>query len=402
MPSTAAIDISGLNHWFGEGSPDDPDPDRRPRQLTLRNINLVLPPGKIAVLAGPSGCGKTTLLTLIGGLRRVRDGSVRVLERELAGMSDRQLVEVRKNVGFIFQAHNLFESLTAFQNVQMATDLIRLKPREVRDRVKHLLTELGLGHRMHYKPTSLSGGQRQRVAVARALANRPALVLADEPTAALDKESGEAVLRLLRKAAQEDGTAVLIVTHDKRVLDQADRIVNLSFGDVVSDVEVQEQLAIVSTLAELKAPDGTRLFEGSVEQLNQIAGQMKRVTFPAGVEVFRQGALGESFFVIRSGAAEVRIHDDGAPQESPRDPSDPTATAQVDYGRLVTTLQAGDFFGELALMKEEGENYRSASILAAPDQPLVTYTLNRASFRKAMELSGSFEMQVRASLLARQ
>ena len=405
LTTEPAIDIFGLYHWFSDDEFSPGWAKSKPPHVTLRDINFVLPAGKIAVLAGPSGCGKTTLLTLIGGLRRVREGSARVLGRQLNGMSDRELVAVRRNVGFIFQAHNLFESLTAYQNVQMATDLTRMSRREVHDRITELLVQLDLGHRIHYKPGDMSGGQRQRVAVARALANRPRLILADEPTAALDKKSGGDVLRLLRQAADEDGTAVLIVTHDKRVLDQADRIVNLSFGDVVSDVEVQEQLAIVRVLSELKTQDGERLFAGTVDELNQIAEQMRRVTFPAGREVFAQGAHGEDFFVIRSGQAQVRAHPSGQPQEiaDPQiDPNDPTKQAKVDYGQTVATLGAGDFFGEMALMKPEGENHRSASILAAGEEPLVTYTLNRANFHKAMRLSESFDMQVRSSLLARQ
>src|SRR5262249_30226187 len=150
--------------------------------------------GEVVILTGPSGSGKTTLLTLIGTLRRVQEGSLKVLGREIAGIDPQRQVLLRREVGFIFQHHNLFSSLTALENVRIAPGLLAtVGTAEGPRRCAALLEELGLGSRMNYLPAGLSGGQRQRVAIARALVNQPALVLADEPTAALDAASGETV-----------------------------------------------------------------------------------------------------------------------------------------------------------------------------------------------------------------
>jgi len=225
--STPTVQIRHLNFYFGEGEL---------RKQVLYDINLDLYPGQIVILTGPSGSGKTTLLTLIGALRTVQEGSLKVLGQEIRGLGARQLVEVRRNIGFIFQAHNLFHSLTARQNVLMSCDLFPT-PHD-RQKAAEILTALGLGERVDYKPHALSGGQKQRVAIARALVNRPKLILADEPTAALDKKSGRDVVNLMQKLAQESGITILMVTHDSRILDVADRIVNLVDGTLQSDIQV--------------------------------------------------------------------------------------------------------------------------------------------------------------------
>ncbi len=220
-----AIHIRHLNYYFGRGDL---------RKQVLFDINLDLPRGQIVIMTGPSGSGKTTLLTLIGALRTLREGSLRVMGQELVGLSDRKLIEVRRNIGFIFQSHNLFESLTAAQNVEMAVELQRHWHNK-RAQAVEILTQLGLKERVDYKPGSLSGGQKQRVAIARALVNHPPLILADEPTAALDKQSGRDVVSLMQKLSREDNRTILMVTHDNRILDVADRIINLVDGRVESD-----------------------------------------------------------------------------------------------------------------------------------------------------------------------
>jgi len=222
-----SVQIRHLNFYFGEGEL---------RKQVLYDINLDLYPGQIVILTGPSGSGKTTLLTLIGALRTVQEGSLKVLGQEIRGLGARQLVEVRRSIGFIFQAHNLFHSLTARQNVLMSCDLFPT-PHD-RQKAAEILTALGLGERVDYKPHALSGGQKQRVAIARALVNRPKLILADEPTAALDKKSGRDVVNLMQKMAQESGITILMVTHDSRILDVADRIINLVDGTLQSDLQV--------------------------------------------------------------------------------------------------------------------------------------------------------------------
>ncbi len=224
-PVPPVIGISDLNFSFGEGAL---------RQQILYDMSLAIQPGEIVLVTGPSGSGKTTLLTLIGALRSAKEGSVRVFGEELRGASRTKLALVRRNIGFIFQAHNLLASLTAEQNVRMSAELAPdLSAGEARSRSEEMLRDVGLGDRLGHFPNQLSGGQKQRVAIARALVGRPRLVLADEPTAALDSKSGRDVVDLLQKLARERGTPILMVTHDSRVLDIADRIVRIEDGRIV-------------------------------------------------------------------------------------------------------------------------------------------------------------------------
>ena len=221
------IVVSRLNHWFGEGDA---------RKQALFDVDLVVASGQLVMLMGASGSGKTTLLTLIGCLREVQDGSVRLLGRELRGASVDRLVESRRRLGFIFQAHNLHDSLTAHQNVRMGLDVHEGVPEAERDdAAAHVLALLGLADRATYLPANLSGGQKQRVAIARALVGNPDVIFADEPTAALDKDSGYEAVALLKRLARARGTTILMVTHDNRILGLADRIVTLQDGRIVRD-----------------------------------------------------------------------------------------------------------------------------------------------------------------------
>lgn len=224
--SSSAIAIHNLNHWFGHGDL---------KKQVLFDINLDIQRGEIVLVTGPSGSGKTTLLTLIGGLRSVQNGSLCVLGRELHHANTEALVLARRYNGYIFQAHNLHRSLTAAQNVQMGLSLHQaLSAQEIRSRAIEMLELVGLGHRIDYYPDDLSGGQKQRVAIARALASRPQIVLADEPTAALDSHSGREVVNLMHGLAKQQGCTILMVTHDNRILDIADRIVSVEDGRLVS------------------------------------------------------------------------------------------------------------------------------------------------------------------------
>lgn len=221
------IAASGLNHWFGSGET---------LFHAIRDVDLVVERGSLTVLMGPSGSGKTTVLTLIGCLRDVQEGSVRLLGVELNGANEATLIGLRRRLGFIFQAHNLHDSLTARQNVMMGLQVHgRREPKLEQEAAAHLLTLLGLGDRVDYLPQNLSGGQKQRVAVARALIGSPDIVYADEPTAALDKDSGLNVVRLLKRLGSERGTTTVMVTHDNRILEMADRIVTLEDGRIASD-----------------------------------------------------------------------------------------------------------------------------------------------------------------------
>jgi putative ABC transport system ATP-binding protein len=221
---TDPVQVRSLSYAYGTGDLARP---------VLRDIDLTLTPGEIVLLTGPSGSGKTTLLTLIGALRAVQSGQCRVLGTELAGANEAARVAIRRRIGFIFQSHNLLGFLTARQNVAMALELHPgLTERERLATADRMLDAVGLGDRGDDKPARLSGGQRQRVAVARALAGHPGLILADEPTAALDRRSGGDVVRLLRDLAKRQGVPILLVTHDPRILDVADRIIAMEDGRI--------------------------------------------------------------------------------------------------------------------------------------------------------------------------
>jgi putative ABC transport system ATP-binding protein len=226
------VQVEDLNHWFGSGSM---------RRHVLQGIHLTIAPGEVVLLTGPSGCGKTTLLTLIGALRQVQEGSVKLFGDELLGADRLARQRLRQRIGMIFQGHNLLRCLTAEQNVQMGADLLGgLSYRARRARAREWLRAVGLGDHLGKLPHDLSGGQKQRVAIARALAAQPTLLLADEPTAALDSRSGREVVELLRRLARDQTCAVLMVTHDPRILDVADRIVQMEDGRL----QVRNALAI--------------------------------------------------------------------------------------------------------------------------------------------------------------
>jgi putative ABC transport system ATP-binding protein len=219
------VSLSGVTYAYGSGDLARP---------VLREVDLTVAPGEVVLLTGPSGSGKTTLLTLIGALRALQQGSGTVLGQPLAGATERQRTALRRRIGFIFQQHNLLGFLTARQNVAMALELDpATSERDRLARAGEMLAAVGLAEKCESRPDQLSGGQRQRVAVARALAGQPGLILADEPTAALDKQSGGDVVRLLRDLARRRGVPILMVTHDPRILDIADRIVAMEDGRIL-------------------------------------------------------------------------------------------------------------------------------------------------------------------------
>lgn len=202
----------------------------------VNNVSLQIEPGEFTAVVGPSGSGKTTLLNIIGGLDDATDGSVRVQGQELTELSHSQLVDFRLNhIGFVFQSYNLIPVLTAKENTEFIM-LLQGKSKQERDRrVSELLTSVGLGERMNNRPAQLSGGQQQRVAVARALASKPAFVLADEPTANLDSHSAGQLLDIMLELNKEEGITFIFSTHDQRVIDRARRVVTLEDGQIVKD-----------------------------------------------------------------------------------------------------------------------------------------------------------------------
>ena len=420
-PGEPLLRIAGVNHAFGTG-------DAKTQVLFANDLEVM--PGELVIMSGPSGSGKTTLLTLVGGLRSVQEGDVQIWDarrgdyRSLRGLDEAGLVEVRRLIGFIFQRHNLFDSLQAVQNVRLARELF---PGSDPERIDNLLAYLGLAARTAYKPASLSGGQRQRVAVARALINRPKLILADEPTAALDANSGLAVVTLLQHLARdrdpadlarlvqrpgeeddgsgritpeqaamlagltaEKGATSLIVTHDARIMNRADRIVHMERGKIVSNVVVAERLFVAEGLrrcaffAAILPEQQQAIADGVCIGLHpdlavrgpaeaKYAGKLE--VFRPGDVILRQGdpvTDASRFYLIRRG--RVRIDRAGG-----------------DGPRTVAELTARDFFGDRALVTNEPRN---ATVTAT--ETTEVYTIGRETFRRYEAISRPFIERIAA------
>ena len=355
---SVAIQIQGVQHSYGEGAA---------RTQVLFDNALEVQRGELVLMSGPSGSGKTTLLTLVGGLRSVQEGSIEVFGRSLAGLNAAGLRAHRRAVGFVFQGHHLFPALTAEQNVRMALDLLPLTRKEKRARACALLERLGLGERTQHKPSELSGGQKQRVAIARGLVHEPQLVLADEPTAALDEETSRDVVDLFRELVGS-GLTVLMVTHDPRIMDVADHVVGMMDGRVVTDVEVRISLQICSFL------QNVALFEHhSPAQLTEISQDMQRERVSQDRVLVREGEQGDRFYLIRSGRVRVERN-----------------------GELVATLGEGGYFGEQALINDSPRN---ATVTAT--EPTELYSLNRAQFHEVLRHSPTMEQALRRALYER-
>jgi len=347
-----AIRVDELNHYFGEGEA---------RNQVLFGNSIEIPAGQLVVMTGPSGAGKTTLLTLIGALRSVHEGRIEVLGRDLSRLGGGDLVEVRRDIGFIFQMHNLFDALSAYENVKMAAQLANGELGDMRQRCAGILERLGLGHRIDHKPRFLSGGERQRVAIGRALVNQPRLILADEPTAALDKDSTMNVINLLKQTTIDYGAAVMMVTHDHRIIDSADRLVHMVDGRIMSDVVLHDALRICEFLRPID------LFKAlTPQQLTDVAEHMQKRHFAAGETIIREGQPGEEFFLISDGEVEV-----------------------IRADHEVARLGPGDFFGEVALISGEPRN---ATVVA--EGGVDAYALGKTDFQTALATSQSFRDQL--------
>jgi putative ABC transport system ATP-binding protein len=338
------LHITGLNHSFGEGETRTP---------ALVNINLKIYRGEIVILLGPSGCGKTTLLTLIGALRTVQDGSVVVLGQEMRGLDTTKLIEMRRRIGFIFQAHNLFSSLSALQNVMLALELQEPDHRIRQARAIEVLSLLQMGHRLHYRHENLSGGQRQRVAIARALANRPGLILADEPTAALDRETAAIVVEQFKQLAHNENpekrSTILVVTHDEKILGMADRIVKLKEREIHSNILRADVDRIVPFL------QSTPVFQVlDLDTLRRIASRMYREVFPAEHVIFSQDDEGDRFYLIWDGSVEISMR---------------------RLGRI-RVLERGNVFGEMALLSVDRKRTATATTLT----PVELYSMDKRDF----------------------
>lgn len=373
-----------LGHWYGAGDL---------RKQVLFEIDLEVAAGEIVILTGPSGSGKTTLLTLLGALRSAQAGSLRILGQELRGATDAARASLRRRIGYIFQGHNLLDSLAALQNVELAVALSDEPPARRRGRAMELLESVGLGEHAHKHPRQLSGGQKQRVAVARALAVAPRIILADEPTAALDRQSGQEVVRLLQGLARRERCALMIVTHDNRILDVADTIVHLEDGRLdslanafTSDARrVLEALARTTRRGELgqrvramQLVEFTRLLEqltGEFQQLLHVVNVSRDAAFESMLEQVLEAftlkigdllgadrstlfildpARGEMWSKVAAGAGEIRI-----------------GTGTGIAGRVARTGEAmnvPDAYAEPLFNRtvDEATGYRTRSLLCMP------------------------------------
>ena len=364
LGQTPSIRAEALSHYFGSGEL---------RKQVLFENHLTVYPGEIIIMTGPSGSGKTTLLTLLGALRSVQQGNLEVLGQPLDGASPKAMEQFRRQVGFIFQAHNLFDSLNATQNVRMAIELCypHRSAHEQTLAAEEILRAVGLENRLHHRPKQLSGGQKQRVAIARGLVHQPRLVLADEPTAALDELSGRTVVELLQKLAREKQTTIVIVTHDNRILDVADRILTLVDGSIRSDALVKEAAIITQMLAKCK------VFERVTPRtLTRVADEFNIENYAPGDQFIRQGDPGDRFYLIRQGKVSVRK---GNPEVQ------------------IAELAEGDFFGEMALLSGQPRN---ASVWAK--ESCLLYSLHKDRFHAALAETVSMEAEVREAYFDRQ
>ncbi|MGE5262272.1 MAG: ABC transporter ATP-binding protein [Acidobacteriota bacterium] len=220
--SSTTLQVTHVTKRYGAGAT---------QVAAVRDVSLNVSPGEIVLIMGPSGSGKTTLLSMLGALLKPSGGTIQLNGTVISALAENRLPDIRlRRFGFIFQDFNLLSALTALENVAIVAELAGARNGAARKRAAAILTELGLGGRLNFLPEKLSGGEKQRVAIARALVNDPALILADEPTANLDSKIGHEIMRLLRKIAKEQGRSVVIVSHDQRIKDIADRVLWLEDG----------------------------------------------------------------------------------------------------------------------------------------------------------------------------
>ena len=276
------VEIHGVTHAYQEG---------KLQNQVLHGIDLTIQPGSNVFLTGYSGSGKTTLISLIGCLRSVQSGSLRLLGQELNKASEKRLREMRLHIGYVFQHFNLLDFMNIRQNVQQSLELQPDFTRKgAKRRSEEMLDQVGLGDRVNAYPCELSGGEKQRVAIARALVHKPRLLIADEPTAALDTATGRDIIDLVQTLSKQQSSAAIVVTHNMRILDGADEIFHMVDGRL--GTAVSEQISLVfPTLND-------RL-------LTRVADRTERRVFQPGDTIIRQGDVAESFFILIKGAVDV-------------------------------------------------------------------------------------------------
>ncbi len=334
------VDISALRHTYKVG---------KVSVEVLHGIDLTITAGSNVFLTGYSGSGKTTLISLIGCLRSVQQGSLKLLGEELHNANEAKLLTMRRRIGYVFQHFNLLEFMTIRQNVQQSLRLQHnYSAKQTCYLSEQMLDKVGLGNRVNAYPAELSGGQKQRVAIARALVHKPQLVLADEPTAALDSVTGREIIEVFQKLVKEQNSAALIVTHNTRVLDSADEILHMEDGHL--GIAAREEVSLA--LPTLKD-----------DELEEIAKNSNLKIYSSGEIIIQQGDTATEFFILLKGVVEV-VHTQQNGQEN-----------HIAYIR-----NRGDYFGEMGLLAENSR--RTATIRAIGEENVETLVINRNAFLK--------------------
>lgn len=332
------VETTDLKHTYQDAS--------NTKQV-LHGINLKIHAGANVFLTGFSGSGKTTLISLIGCLRSVQEGSIKLLGQELNGASEDKLRQMRLKIGYVFQHFNLLDFMTIRQNVQQSLELQPdYDPKDAIRRADEMLDQVGLGDRVNDYPRALSGGQKQRVAIARALVHKPKLVLADEPTAALDSATGREVVEIFQRITKQQGCAVLVVTHNMRVLDTADEILHMVDGHL--GTAVGEQLSLVfPTLSDV--------------ELIEISKEVEIRAFNPGQMIIEEGDVASEFFLLMKGQVDI-LRDDGQGSLEP----------------IISLSRRGEYFGEMGLLKEDTR--RTASVRASSGGTVELLVISRETF----------------------
>ncbi len=356
--------IKNVNHFYQEG---------KTKKQVLYNINLSVQPEEVLILTGESGSGKTTLLSLIGGLRSLQSGSLRILDQELNGATELQKMQIRRRIGYIFQHFNLLDYMTVQKNVQLSLELQHnFEPEQAKKRSLEVVRAVGLADYIHAFPKDLSGGQKQRVAIARALAHNPPLLLADEPTAALDRRTVfitsrylcvsvsrssryrlyvSRIIELIVNLAKQQHSAVLIVTHDSRIFDAADRIIRIEDGHL--SFPYQDRLAVAFPMLTSK-------------QLLELIPHLRMASYRPGEVIIQQGDIANKFCIISEGKVEV--------------------IKELPSGETVFLKQLGvnDYFGEVGVLHEV---LRTATVRANQDSEVHVLEIDRGTFQSMIARS---------------
>ncbi len=353
------VEASGLKHSYQTG---------RVRTEVLHGIDLTILSGQNVFLTGYSGSGKTTLISLIGCLRSVQEGSLKVVGEEIKGASEAKLRKMRRRIGYVFQHFNLLDFMTIRQNVQQIMKLQKnYSEKKARLLSEEMLDRVGLGDRVNTYPTELSGGQKQRVAIARALVHRPRLVLADEPTAALDSVTGREIIEIFQKLVREQNSAALIVTHNIRILDGADEIFQMEDGHL--GVAAREQLSLaLPTLMDW--------------ELEKVVGHSELQVYQPGDVIIRQGDIATAFFILVKGEIEVvRTRPD------------------MQEEHIATRCNRGDYFGEIGLLQEN--SLRTATVRAAGSMKTEVLAIGRDTFIKMVDESKMTRAVIKDEMIQR-